>query len=205
MANTKNYLPKTGVGMGHWAKVLTDTAGDPDGLTYSEVKKLPGMVQIAFAPNAQTGTYWADNIAYATAAQLGDMTLGIQCPDLPPEDRAEWYGQKYENGLLEEGAINPIEMAFGYRIRKANGAFRYLRVYKVKPAVADETTGTGTNAINWQDGTIPAAIAMSQALNTYRRMIDDDPNLPVGVTPDVIAAGWFTSPLWVVSATIPET
>lgn len=202
----QNYLPKIGVDEAHWAPLLTDTrpSGDtPGATTYGAVKAIPGLVNVAFAANSQTGNYWADNYAYASAAKLGDMSLQVQCADLPPADRAVWLGQSYDEatGLLLESQINPINMAFGYRIEKSNNAHRYFWFFKCKPAAPDESAATATNSIAFRDGTVPMASIMRVSDGMWRRVLDsDDPALPEGVTPAVIAENWFTDPNWVVAA-----
>lgn len=209
MPNEQTYLPKIGVDMAFWAKVASDVAPDgtnPGSTTYETSKRLPGLVNVAFAANSQTGIYPADNGPYASAAQLGDLGLQVQCADLPPVERAAWYGQKYDTatGLLQESQINPIDMAFGYRVQKSNNAYRYIWFYKVKPGMADETAATKSNSIAFQDGTTPMTATMRMSDGTFRRILDDDdPSLPEGVTAAVIAANFFTDPNWAVAVTTP--
>jgi phi13 family phage major tail protein len=136
-------------------------------------------------------------MSYVAAAQLGDMSIAVQSADIPPDVRAEWYGQEYSEGLLIEGQINPIEMAFGYRIKKANGAYRYIWHYKVKPTPPDETTQTQGNSINFQDGSVNMQATMRLSDGTHRKVVDDDdPNLPEGINVETIAQNFFTDLDW---------
>lgn len=195
MPNEQTYMPKIGVDMAYYAKLLVDPV---DGVaTYSESKRLPGLVKVGFAPNSQAGTFFADNAPYATATQLGDMKVTVECADLPPQLRAEWFGQKYTDGLLDESQINPIDMAFMYRVKKSNGAHRYIAIYKTKPGVPNEDVSTQTNSINFQSGSFELAVAQRICDGMFRRILDDDdPKLPVAMTPAIIKANFFTDPNW---------
>ena len=197
-------LPKIGVDEFWFAKLLKDEVGeDPE---YDPSVKVPGTVQVGFNPNSQTGTFYADNIAYAVAAQLGDLALTVGLADIPPELSAIWFGHEYENGLLEEGQIDPIDMAVAYRVKKSNNAHRYVWLYKSKAAPPAESVDTKTNTINFQSGSAVISAAVLVSKNKFRRILDDDdPNLSEGVTPALIFENWFKSPLWMPGAeTAPD-
>lgn len=192
---TQNFLPFVGVDDAHWAPLTTDPAGGP--AVYGSAQPLPGLVNVAFTANSQTGAYYADNGPFASAAQLGDMTFAVQSADLPPAVQAIWFGQSYENGGLSEGQINPIEMAFAYRKKKSNGAYRYVRFLKAKPGLPDDTAATQTGTVEFQDGTVTMQSSMRMSDGLFRQIVDtDDPNLPEGVTAETIAANFLVNPLW---------
>jgi phi13 family phage major tail protein len=199
-------MPKIGLDQFHYAQLQTDTPGSgstPGTVTYGTVKRVPNIVQGAFTANAQSASYYADNAAVVTAAQLGDMALAVQSADIPPEVRAEWYGQEYQHGMLKEGQINPLDMAFGYRVKKAappgvNAAYRYIWLLKTKPSLSDETVNTQTNSISFQDSSTNFAIAVRQADGLFRYMVDsDDPKLEeASVTPEDLEENFFSSVEW---------
>jgi len=188
-------LPKIGVDE-FWFAPLTKDEQDSQP-EYAESVKVPGLVNVGFNPNAQTGTYNADNVPYAVAVQTGNLELSVGLADIPPELRAVWFAQAYENGILEEGQINPIDMGVAYRVKKSSGAYRYVWVFKAKAAPPSESTETQGTSVNFQSDSITINGSMLVSTGKSRRILDDDdPNLPEGVTPKVIEENWFTDPLW---------
>ncbi len=194
---TQQPNPIIGVDMFTYAK-LNETSDVPGGTpTYDDPNQLPGLVSIAVARNSQTATFYADNGAYVTASQTGDTTLTVGNADVPPPILSEWLGVEYEDGMLEIGQINPVTMFIAYRIKKANGAYRYVRFYKAKPGISDENANTQGNSINFQSGTTVFGIAKLISRGKSDGRIDtDDPNLRAGVTQEVIERNFFKDPLW---------
>ena len=190
------FMPKIGVDEFWFALLDKDKPGDEP--VYQKSVKVPGTVSVGFNPNSQTGTFYADNGPYVSAAQTGDLVATVGLADIPPEVRAVWFRQDYEDGILSEGQIKPPDMAVGYRVKKANNAYRYIWLLKGKAAPPSETTNTKNNSISFQSDSITINCAMLISKGIYRRVLDeDDPNLPDGVTPKMIAETWFTDPMWV--------
>jgi len=194
-------LPKIGVDEFWFAQLDKDETGSTP--EFGTSIKVPGLVNVGFNPNAQTDTFNADNGPYASAAQTGNLQLTVGLADVPPELRAIWFGQYYEDGVLEEGQINPIEMAIAYRVKKSDNSYRYFWLYKTKAAPPSESTDTQGTSINFQSDSITINCSMLVSTGKYRRVLDDDdPSLPEGVTPEDIAENWFKDPLWLPEATI---
>lgn len=201
MANNQNYTAMVGVDMLYYAKVTTDSttayaAGTPE--------RIPGLTEAGVNMNPQTGTFYADNGAYDTATGVGDIDVSIACADVPPSLRADLYGFEYdaETGELAASDINAPYVAILYRIMKANGAYRYICIYKAKAVPNEEKASTKGGSINFQANgfTLKAAKRMKDG-RYYRILDDDDPKLPAGVTPAVIAEKWFSDVDWTISAT----
>ena len=80
-------------------------------------------------------------------------------------------------------------------------AYRYVTIYKAKAAPNEDRVQTKGGSINFQ--TNGFALKGSKRFKDGRvdRILDDDdPNLPAGVTPEIIAAKWFTDVEWVIAA-----
>ena len=202
MANDSvKQVPITGIDMFYWAELDEDNPpqGDTPGkTTYKASQFLPMLVSAALAANSQSSSYWASNMIGATAAQLGDMSLQLQAPQIPPDVLAAWYGWERKNGALLGSQINPKDIAIGYRITFSDNHHLYVWVLKAKPGVADLAASTKNNSISFQDGTINCGIAMRLSDGKYMVALDDtDPDNEK--TAEQIAAGFFTSPNWAIA------
>lgn len=200
MSKEQVYIPMTGVDMLHYAKVVTDTTTV---YTADTPIRVPGTTEIGFNINAQTGTFHADNGPYATATALGEMDGAVACADVPPKMRSDLYGFDYdeETGEMTASDINSPDTAFLYRIQKSNGAYRYVCIYKAKAAPNEERVQTKGGSINFQtNGFALKAAKRFKDGRFYRILDDDDPNLPEGVTPELIAEKWFSEVDWKISA-----
>lgn len=187
------YVPMTGVDMLHYAVVTTDTSTE---YAAEDPVPVPGATEVGFNVNAQTGTFYADNVPYATDTALGEIDVAVACADVPPSMRAAIYGYLYDatTGELKEGELKSVAVALMYRIRKSNGAYRYVTIYNAKAAPNEERVQTKGGSINFQTN----GFSMKAATRAKDKMIrsildDDDPKLPTGVTPETIAAKYFTA------------
>ena len=187
--------PRTGADGFHYAVLEDDPAG---GLPlYAASVEVPGFASGGYNQNANTNSYYADNGVYETATQTGDLTATVQIADLTPEISHDLFGHEYKDGLLLEGLVNAKDIAIGWRVKKANGKYRYFWHTKGKAAPPAETTNTQGNNVSFQDVTVTVACSMLASLGIARRVLDDDDaNLPEGTTPEIIAENWFKDPLW---------
>jgi len=196
MALGNTPQPKVGCEEFWFAPLLTDIAG-AEKPTYGPAVRVPGLTQFGFNPNAQSASFYADNGVYSTATQNGDLTLTVGMAQVTPEIRAIWFGQDYKKGLLEEGQINPIEMAVGAKTTFPDGSSAYAWYYKAKAAPPAESANTKGNSISFQSDSITINCASLVSTGKYRRLlIDSDKNLAETLTPEAIAANWFVDPIW---------
>ncbi len=189
-----------GVDMLHYAKITKDSAAE---YTAETPKRVSGLTEAGFNVNGQSATFYADNGPYETAAGLGEFSAAIACADVTPEMSADIYGYDYnaETGELSVDKLDPPYIAIQYRIQKSNGAYRYVTIYKARAIPNEEKYTTSGGAINFATNgfSLKGAKRMKDG-RIYRILDDDDQNLPVGVTPELIAAKWFTSVDWVIAA-----
>lgn len=197
-----NYLPMTSVDMLHYGKVTGDSS---TGITGETPKRILGLTEAGFNRNGSVSTFFADGGPYCTAVAAGEVDGGIACADVPPNLKSELYGDKYDSstGELLMGDFNSPDVFVQYRIQKSNGAYRYVTVYKCK--CVDNSDGkvqTKGGSINFQTNGFAFKAANTIYNGHFCRVLDDDdPKLPTGVTPAIIAAKWFTDINWPISAT----
>lgn len=200
MAGEQNFIPMIGVDMLHYAKVTSDST---TAYAAEAPIRVHGATEAGFNMNPQTGTFYADNGPYATATALGDLDVAVACADVPPKMRSDLFGFDYNENTGELTAVdlNAPEVAILYRIQKANNAYRYVCIYKAKAVPNEERAQTKGGSINFQTNgfSLKAAKRLKDG-RFYRILDDDDPNLPEGVTPKLIAEKWFSEVDWTIAA-----
>lgn len=200
MAMEQKYIPMIGVDMLHYAKVTADSTTE---YTAESPTRVAGLTEAGINLNPQTGTFYADNGPYAAAAALGEFDIAISCADVPPSLRADLFGYDYDaaTGELLMTDLNPPDVAIQFRVQKSDNAYRYFTIYKAKAVPNEERVQTKGGSINFQTNgfSLKGAKRLKDGA-LYRQLDDDDPNLPEGVTPEVIASKWFTDVDWAVAA-----
>lgn len=172
--------------------VPPSTVGGDDGYTtYDSAVRILGAITANFSPNASNDTLFADDGPYETASTLGAMSLELNVADLPPENRAELLGAKYENGILIHTSEDiPPYVAVGMSVKKSNGADRYIWYLKGKFTAPDDNNQTKADSINWNTPTITGNFLKRDSDNQWRVSIDtDDANVQENTK-----TTWFESP-----------
>ncbi len=201
MDKQQNYSPMIGVDMFHYAHVDSDIIGDKT--TYKPSKRVPGQVSAGFNPNSSIATFYADNGPYESAAQTGNLQVDLDMADLPPSLLAEFNGGSYKDGLYEPVNTKYPDLAVAYRIKKANGHYRYYWFYKGKITTPSSAAETQKENVTYQSSKfIYSAVNRLSDGKPYRVLDTDDPNLKEGLTPEIIEQVWFEDPNW--DLTIPE-
>ena len=169
----------------------TTVGGDDGYTTYDSAVRILGAITANFSPNASNDTLFADDGPYETASTLGAMSLELNVADLPPENRAELLGAKYENGILIHTSDDiPPYVAVGMSVKKSNGADRYIWYLKGKFTAPDDNNQTKADSINWNTPTITGNFLKRDSDNQWRVSIDTD---DTNVQPDT-KNNWFESP-----------
>ncbi len=199
MSNVQSYVPMVGVDMLHYAKVKTDT------LTSYETETpvaVPGVTEIGFNQNGSVSTFYADNVPYDVASAPGEMDVAVACADVTPQMRSDFYGETYNSdGLVSGGKMDSPYNAVAYRIQKSNGAYRYVRIFKIKSVPNEQKAQTKGGSINFQtNGFSAKAAARALDGNSFDTLDSDDPKLPSGVTAETIETKWFSDFTWTPSS-----
>ena len=194
------YLPMIGVDKLYHGRVLTDTAL---GITGEVPKAIPGLTEVGFNTNAKLASFFADNGSYEVAGTNGELDGGIAIADVPPYLAAELFGDSYDEttGELLGGEINPPYEFIQYRVKKSSGAYRYVTIFKIKCVPNADKVNTTGGSINFQTNGFAFKAVNTLFSGDFKRTLDDDdPNLPEGVTPEIIADNWFTDIFWAIEA-----
>jgi phi13 family phage major tail protein len=103
--------------------------------TYGAVTPVSPLINIKITPNSNTDILYADNIAVETVTTVGKIDVETEMQDLPLEVQALVLGHTLDasNGVMiyNDKDIAPY-LALGFKIKKANGKYRYVWLLKGK-------------------------------------------------------------------------
>lgn len=194
-------LPRIGVDMLYYAKVVSDTK---EGTIYSAPVWLQNVNNISYNPNTQTASYDADDGTCVSYSADGDVQTTIQVANLLPENYADLLGLQIDaNGMVIEGeADNAPEVAVGFRSQKANGQYRFVWVLKGKFSKQQEDyTTKGSAGITFQPASIMHTGLKRVSDGERRHILDSDApgqTLSLAQLSDP-EKGWFSSPNFTVA------
>ncbi len=181
---------------------LAEITADTDtSTTYGASFEVPGVTAIGVAMNNSNVTIYADDGAFETVNQQGDIDIVCSLAGLSGEKHADVTGGTYNaaTGVVEnDGTGIPKRYALGYRRQKANGSYRYKWFMKGSFAKPNSSAVSKSNTVSAQ----PMQY-MFRALNRIsdglleRTLDSDDAHLPNGVTEAALnsaSTGWFSTP-----------
>jgi len=136
----------------YYALLTTD---DTANLTYQTPVALKGAISVAYNPNSEVSTLFADDGPYDTAETIGEIELEVGVADISQEDYAALMGHTISGGVMvEDSNDQPVDCAFGFRAKRSNGGFSYFWFVKgkfSKPSIEHETKG---DSISFQTPTM---------------------------------------------------
>lgn len=190
-------MSRVGVSNLHYAKLLTDTAGN---ITYDNIVSVPGTVNIDITPQTDNATLYADDGPYETDSSTGKYEVSIELADLPTAVQADLLGHTISSNtdeLITKTTDSAPYVAIMFESKKANGATRYVKLYKGKFAEPESNYQTKGESIEFQTSTITANFVALTGNHEIERKIDSD---DTGSNVATTVAGWYTN---VLSVTTP--
>lgn len=190
----KKPLPRIGVDMYTYFPITEGEEGDEYGTAVS----LPGTVEIAPTDEGGSAVFEADNVVYTSASYIANMGHEITNADIPPETDAAWRGLEPVNGVLTvtNEAKSP-KFGVAWRVKKADGTYRYVRYYKGVYSFASAVGGQTKSTTGEPEYTTAQATftAEANAAGQYYSYVDEtDLNATDAAA---IKTQWFTDPEWV--------
>lgn len=160
------------------------------GVSYQTPTALKGALTLAYNPNSEVATLFADDGPYDTAETIGEIELEVGIADISQEDYAELMGHTITGGVMHELATDqPIDVAFGFRAKRSNGGYSYYWFLKgkfSKPSMDHETKG---DSINWQTPTMTGKFVARVYDGKYKSSTRDDATDYTAA----IGTAWFSS------------
>lgn len=158
--------------------------------TYETPVRLAKAIEASITPNVNSTTLYADDRAVETVSSLGEIEVELNIDDLSTEKYALIMGKTINtDGVVVDKAddVAPY-VALGFRSQKANGAYRYVWLYKGKFEPSEESYKTKEDSIEFQTPTIKAKFVAREDGKWRAKVDSDDP----GVNQTVIT-NWFTA------------
>ena len=137
------------------------TADTEEGHSYGELQLLAGAIEASITPeNADPDVQYADDVEFDTLYPDPDLSFKTKMADIPLSIQEMIFGNQIDdNGVLIRTASDkPGYFAVGFKSEKADGAYRYVWLYKVraKPVTENYATREGstvtrqTGEVEWK-------------------------------------------------------
>lgn len=159
------------------AELLTDTVSE---LTYGPVESVAGFIKASIKDSSgKADVQRADDKEYDRLYPSPVLGFSTENADIPPAMRAKFFGHKVDkNGVVVANENDqPPYRAFGFKAEKADGATRYVWLYKCIPvtrASEDEFETKPKDSVSRQTGKIEWEVVTSEYTGDYQSFVDDD-------------------------------
>ena len=159
------------------AELLTDTVSE---LTYGPVESVAGFIKASIKDSSgKADVQRADDKEYDRLYPSPMLGFSTENADIPPAMRAKFFGHKVDkNGVVVANENDqPPYRAFGFKSEKADGATRYIWLYKCIPVTRtseDEFETKPKDSVSRQTGKIEWEVVTSKYTGDYRSFVDDD-------------------------------
>lgn len=156
----------------YYAKVLTDTT---QSTTYDTPVRLAGLISVDIAPSANTNTLYADDGPYEAAESLGAVEVTIEVADLTLEAQAALLGHTVDKGVMQYTTNDTAPyVSLAFESQKANGATRYVKLFKGKFAEPETNHQTKGENIEFQTSTITGTFVARVSDGAWKTVADSD-------------------------------
>lgn len=163
--------------------VLTDeTAG-----TYETPALIAPAINIKISPKSNSDTLYADNKAVETVSSMGEIDVEVQIQDLALEVQAALLGHKLDatSKVMCYAADDLVPyVAVGFKIKKANGKYRYVWLLKGKFSEPEEEHATQEDKATFQTPKVKGTF-LTRLDGKWKYTADEDSGFTGGAT-------WFT-------------
>lgn len=168
--------------------------------TYSTPKVFTPTAKIDVDPSNSQVPYYADGVNQEMAQITSSGKVTIQGSVLTLTTQSDIYGHQLDGqgGLIyNQNDVAPY-IAIFYRRTKANGKFRYVKLFKCMFADVKDAAATSDTAVKSQDDNIEGAFFSRISDGNWKKVVDDEELGYVNVD-----ASFFTTVDGVIDITLP--
>ena len=164
--------------------ILTDETT----LTYSSPTLISPAINVKINPKSNSDTLYADNRAVETVTSLGEIDVEIETQDLPLEVQAALLGHTLDSTskvMCSNVQDSAPYVAVGFKIKKANGKYRYVWLLKGKFSEPEEEHSSQEDKTKFQTPKIKGTF-LTRTDGKWKYTADEDSGFTGG-------AAWFNS------------
>lgn len=160
------------------AELLTDTTAE---LTYGAVESVAGAIMVELKDESgEADVQDADDVEYDRLYPPPLTGLSMENADIPPAMRAKFFGHAVDTKgvvVVSKDDVPPYR-AFGFKSEKADGAYRYIWLYKCIPvkrtADSSHKTKPTKNVAERQTTKIDWEVIPTTYNGEQQAFVDDD-------------------------------
>ena len=177
----------------YYAKITEDESGEE---TYGTPTSLAKAMTVDLSVELAEATLYADDGAAEVVKEFksGTLTLGID--DIGVQAAQDLTGAKIDTNkvLISTSEDGGAPVAIGFRVKKANGKYRYFWLYKVKFGIPATNLTTKGESITFSTPTIEGTVLRrnkldGQSKHPWKAEVSED---ATGVAASVIS-GWYNA------------
>lgn len=181
MAGVVNSAP---VGVENLVYAILNDETIPD---YETPTFISPAINVKINPKSNSDTLYADNRAVETVSSLGEVEVEIETQDLPLEIQSALLGHNLDEETkvmcYEANDIAPY-VALGFKVKKANGKYRYAWLLKGKFSEPEEEHSTQEDKTKFQTPKLKGTF-LTRVDGRWKYTADEDSGFKGGST-------WFT-------------
>jgi phi13 family phage major tail protein len=143
---------------------------------YDTVKSMAPLINIKVSPKINSESLYADNRKVEIISSLGDIDVEVEQQDLPLEVQADILGHVLDEakGVLTYHSNDTAPyLALGFKIKKANGKYRYVWLLKGKFEEYSEEANTTEDKAKFTTPKLKAAF-MPRTDGNWKYTADED-------------------------------
>lgn len=163
-----------------------------EGTEYDEGVRIGEAMQANVQPSFNSADLRAEDGVVATAEARGATTVTVQIADLSKESQSVMFGKKINSdGVLQDSEDDkPPYGALAFRSEKANGAYRYVVLYKGKFTLPESNYETKQETPAFQTPSTTGRFIRRESDRLYGNDADDDDK----DVEETIFDNWFDAP-----------
>lgn len=155
---------------------------------YGTPELVSPAINVKINPKSNSETLYADNRAVETVTSLGEVEVEIETQDLPLEVQAALLGHTLDTTSkvmsYEANDIAPY-VAIGFKVKKANGKYRYVWLLKGKFSEPEEEHSTQEDKTKFQTPKLKGTF-LTREDGKWKYTADEDSGFTGGST-------WFSN------------
>jgi len=161
------------VDMFGYAKMLTDTIL---GTTYGAIVMVPGSVKINVDPTTGRAAFYSDGVLEEYGQALGEVKIALGLSTVPLAVQADLLGHTLDGvgGMDSKAADQAPYFGFFYRRKKANGKFRYVRIWKALLGESKDDSETADSNPKFQNDNFEGVALPRRSDGKWRKFTDEE-------------------------------